>query len=246
MFREILYLIAMQIKEVKSYALGYVFFSLLFPLGFMLVFGSLVSASYVLRIVSGTLTAYLFISTFSSVANNLANEIESGRFSLIMSSGVRKEIYSISIALSQILLDIVPILTILAIGVSAFHLQLKSIPLFIMAISTSITLSAIFGMTLASIIKNPYEVSQYSSVLGFALTFFAPVYYPLSFIPLPYRYLVFLEPSTYVSQSIYYSLEGNTYSLLWSFGAIIMSFLFSILNTQKVHKHFLKFRPVSL
>ncbi|AWR93601.1 ABC transporter permease [Acidianus brierleyi] len=232
MLREILYIVVMQIKGAKSYALGYVFFSLLFPLGFMLVFASFVSNSYRLYIISGTLTAYLFISTFTAVANNLANEIESGRFSLILDAGVRKELYSISIALSQIILDIMPILTILTIGVLIYNIQLKSIPLIIIALSSSIALSSIFGMTLASVIKNPYEVSQYSNVLGFALTFFAPVYYPLSFIPLPYRYLVFLEPSTYVSQSIYYSLEGNAYSLLWSLGAVMISFLLTIINKR--------------
>lgn len=230
MIREMLYLIAMQLKGVKSYLLGYVFFSLLFPLGFMLVFKSLLLSSYDLYVMSGTLTAYLFIGTFSAVANNLANEIDSGRFSLIIGAGVRREVYSISIALSQIISDIAGIVTILAIGLLAYHIQLKSIPLFIIALGSSIILSATFGMMLASIIKNPYEVSQYSSVLSFALTFFAPVYYPLSLIPLPFRYLVFIEPSTYVSQAIYYSLEGSPYSLLWSIGAVIIAIFLVTVN----------------
>lgn len=230
MFREILYLVVMQIKGVKSYLIAYAFFSLLFPLGFMLVFGSLLSSSYVLYVVSGTLTAYLFISTFTAVANNLANEIESGRFSLIIGAGIRKEVYSLSIVLSQIITDIAAILTILGIGLYVYHVQLESVPLFIIALCSSISLSATFGMVLASVIKNPFQVSQYSSVLSFALTFFAPVYYPLSLIPLPYRYLVFIEPSTYVSQAIYYSLEGNPYSLLWSIGAIIIALFLSTMG----------------
>ena len=230
MFREIFYLVTMQLKGVKSYLIGYAFFSLLFPLGFMLEFGSLLSSSYVLYVVSGTLTAYLFIGTFTAVANNLANEMESGRFSLIIGTGIRKEVYSLSIVLSEIVADIVGILTILAIGLYVYHVELKSIPLFIIALCSSIGLSATFGQVLASAIKNPYEVSQYSSVLGFALTFFAPVYYPLSIIPLPFRYLAFIEPSTYVSLAIHYSLEGSPYSLVWSLGAIIMALLLSAMG----------------
>ncbi|BCU66694.1 multidrug ABC transporter ATP-binding protein [Sulfolobales archaeon HS-7] len=232
MFREIFYLVAMQIKGIKSYAIGYVFFSLLFPLGFMLVFGSFLTGPYVIYIISGTITAYLFVSTFGSVANNLANEIEGGRFSLIIGGGVRREVYSLSISLSQVILDISSILAILAVGFLVYHLQLKSIPLFVIALGSSIIMSATFGMVLASILKNPYVVSQYSTVLGFALTFFAPVYYPLSFIPLPFRYLVFLEPSTYVSQAIYYSIEGNPYSLLWSLAVIALALF--LITTNKI------------
>ena len=35
MLRELLYLTVMQLKAIRAYLVGYVFFSLLFPLGFM-------------------------------------------------------------------------------------------------------------------------------------------------------------------------------------------------------------------
>ncbi|MEM3329620.1 MAG: ABC transporter permease [Saccharolobus sp.] len=229
-------LVIMQLKMIKAYLPIFLFFSILFPLGFMLVFGYISVSSLTPYIVSGTITFYISVGVLTSVAQSLAFERNTGRFSLMIASGVPRELYAISIALSNGISTLIIIPIILALGHYILHVEIKSIPFLIIAIISSIFMSSMLGMTLGLGIKNIHVVNQYSTIIGFVLSFFAPVYFPLTFIPLPYRYLVFIEPTTYVSQALYYSLVGKIESILWSLGILIFGFFFVFLNNYVIKR----------
>ena len=111
--------------------------------------------------ISGTLTAYVFTSTFTSVAVVMSRERELGRYALIFVSGVSTELYSLSIALAQVISDTVPFVTIIALGFLLFHIEIESVPLLLLALASSILLTSSFGSFLASIIRNSYQVGQF-------------------------------------------------------------------------------------
>ncbi|BDB98014.1 ABC transporter permease [Saccharolobus caldissimus] len=236
MLTEFINLIIMQIKMIKAYLPAFLFFSILFPIGFMLVFGYISIHSLTPYIVAGTITFYISVGVLTSVAQSLAFERNAGRFSLMIATGIPRELYAISIALSNGLATLIMVPIILILGEYLLHVEIKSIPYLIVALISSIFMGSMMGMALGLGIKNMYAVNQYSVIIGFVLSFFAPVYFPITFIPLPYRYITFLEPTTYVSQALYYSFAGNIISLLWSFGIIVFGFIFVILSRYVIKR----------
>ena len=232
--REFIDLIIMQFKTIKAYLAVFLFIPILFPIAIILVFGSISMKEFTPYIVAGTITFDISIGVITLVAQILASEKQSGRFSLMIAAGIPKEVYAISIALSYGLADILSIIVILLVGIYFLHLQVASIPYLAIAIIASIFMASVFGMTLGLGIKNPYAVYQYSQIIGLTLTFFAPVYFPITFIPIPFRYLAYLEPTTYVSQAIYNAFGGNPASLLWSLGIVIIGVIFVIISRYAI------------
>ncbi|AOL15502.1 multidrug ABC transporter ATP-binding protein [Sulfolobus sp. A20] len=230
MLSEFFNLIVMQFKMVKAYLPAFLFFSILFPIGFMLVFGNISIKSLTPYIVAGTITFYISVGVLTSVAQSLAFERNAGRFSLMIATGIPRELYAISIALSNGLGTLIMVPIILILGEFLLHVRILSIPYLIVSLLASIFMGSMLGMTLGLGIRNLYAVNQYSTIIGFVLSFFAPVYFPLYFIPLPFRYLTFLEPTTYVSQALYNALIGNPSSLLWCLGIIVYAIIFVLLN----------------
>jgi len=230
MLREFLDLIVMQLKMIKAYLPVFLFFSILFPIGFMLVFGYISVKELSPYIVAGTITFYVSVGVLTSVAQSLGFERNSGRFSLMVATGIPKELYAISIALSNGLATLIMIPIILALGAYFLHVVIGSVLYLVVALVSAIFMASMFGMTLGLGIKNMYAVNQYSTIIGFVLSFFAPVYFPLTFIPLPFRYLTYIEPTTYVSQALYNAFIGNPLSLLWSLGIVIIGIIFMIIS----------------
>jgi ABC-2 type transport system permease protein len=68
MLTEFVNLIIMQIKMIKAYLPAFLFFSILFPIGFMLVFGYISIHSLTPYIVAGTITFYISVGVLKSVA----------------------------------------------------------------------------------------------------------------------------------------------------------------------------------
>ncbi|ACP37851.1 ABC transporter permease [Saccharolobus islandicus] len=236
MLSEFLNLIVMQLKMIRAYLPVFLFFSILFPIGFMLVFGYISIRSLTPFIVAGTITFYVSIGVLTSVAQSLAFERNAGRFSLMIATGIPREFYAISIALSNGIATLIMIPIILVLGSYLLHVEIKSIPFLLIALLSSLFMASMLGMALGLGIRNIYAVNQYSTIISFVLSFFAPVYFPVAFIPLPFRYLTYIEPTTYVAQALYYAFIGNPLSLLWSLGIIIFGFIFVILSRYVIRR----------
>lgn len=73
-----------------------------------------------------------------------------------------------------------------------------------------------------------YAMVNQMSQLPFPCPFFAPVYFPFNLVPLPFRYLTLLEPTTYASQSMSMAIVGNASSLLWVLGDLVYGLVFFI------------------
>ncbi|BBD72113.1 multidrug ABC transporter ATP-binding protein [Sulfodiicoccus acidiphilus] len=226
-------LLKMQLKMVKSYLPSVVFFSLFFPLGLLLLFKFVSAASASFYVISGTATFYVFVSVVSGVAQILAGERNRGRFSLMLAAGVPRELYSFTIAVSNgistlVVLPVVIVLGELLLGVVV---PLEAVPLLTVSAVLSLFSSSMLGMLLGLGIRSQRAVNQYSNVIAFVLSFFAPVYFPPSIVPIPFRYLTYLEPTTYVSQSLYYSLHGSLLALPWDVGVFLTGLIFAVASS---------------
>jgi len=226
-------LLKMQFKMAKSYLPSVIFFSIFFPIGFLLLFRFVASSSASYYIISGTATFYVFINAVSGVAQILAAERNRGRFSLMIASGVPKELYSFTIALSAGIstLVVVPVIILLGELLLGITIPLGALPLLVISAILSLFSSSMLGMFMGLAIRSQRAVNQYSNLVAFVLSFFAPVYFPPTLVPMPFMYLTYLEPTTYVSQALYYSLHGSLLSLPWDAGVLLTGMLFAIASS---------------
>jgi len=219
--KEFFNLVIMQFKMIKVYLPAIVFYSVFIPIGMLLIFGinSLPTArGYA---IAGTITTLMAISGITGVAQTIAYERNVGRFSLLLAAGIRPWLYAISIVISYGISSILTIPVVILTGDYVFGVKVGSIYMLIYAIVTSLFTSSMIGLGLGYSIKNIQAINQLSPIIAFTIIFFAPVYYSLEVVPSFLVPLTLLEPTTYMSQAIYYAIQGSTISLLWSTGCLI-------------------------
>lgn len=238
MFREFIYLLVMGFKETKAWLPIAIFFSVIFPIGILIAFGYITSSTFKSYLISGTITFYISIGTTLVVAQSIATERQQGRLSLLIASGIPKELYVIAIALVNGITTFLVVPILLIAGTLLLHIIISSPLLLIFSVLVSVFMGMMFGMLIGFGFKTIREVNQYSQIISSGLSFFAPVYFPYYLVPLPFRYLTLLEPTTYVSQSISYALQGNPESLLWALGASIYGIVFLVITNYIIRKRY--------
>ncbi|BDC17904.1 ABC transporter permease [Acidianus sp. HS-5] len=224
MIKEFLNLVIMRLKTAKAYIASLIFFSVFFPIGLLLMMGSVARSSFSIYIIAGTITFYIAVSMINSVAQQIGYERETGRISLMISSGIPMQLSVLAIALCSGLQTIVVTPLMIFVGDAFLGITPLCIATLALTLLLSLVLGSMLGAFLAFLIRSVRAINQYSNILSFTLAFFAPVYYPPCVIPLPFRYLTYLEPTTYVSRAIYYSYLGQgLQALIWNLGIVIYS-----------------------
>jgi ABC-2 type transport system permease protein len=113
----------------------------------------------------------------------------------------------------------------LAILVVLFDLYVRASPLQVLGIVAVMVLmfltSISLGFALASISADIVQSFAYTRLLSTLFSTLPPVYYPITLIPLPYRYLAYLSPTTYASEiaqnlSGFLQLSGGMVALDWA------------------------------
>lgn len=139
---------------------------------------------------------------------------------MVVSSPTSAFMYMLGMALSEIIFSLpaIVILTILAV------LFIKT------TIIGAIIISAVMALMFSFSIALGFFLSTYSTdivqnyafigILSIFLTTIPPVYYPITYIPLPWRYIAYLSPTTYAAEIIqsaigYLQLSPLTLAVDW-------------------------------
>lgn len=119
---------------------------------------------------------------------------------MVVSSPTGPGTYIAGMALSQIVYSI-PTLALLVIF-NVLFVQLTALGSFILFLdmATIFTFSVFLGFFLSTISTDIVQTWAFSGILAPILTTIPPVYYPISYIPMPYRYLAYISPTTYAAQ----------------------------------------------
>ncbi len=119
---------------------------------------------------------------------------------MIVSSPTPSMIYIFGMAISEIVYSI-PTLTLLIILNILFVKTtiIGGITIFF-DMATIFTFSISLGFLLSTFSSDIIQSWAFSGILSPILTTLPPVYYPISYIPYPYRYLSYLSPTTYAAE----------------------------------------------
>ncbi len=139
---------------------------------------------------------------------------------MIVGSPTKAGVYVAGMTISELIYSS-PAFAILAV---LFTLYVHASPLQTMAIVAVMLLmfltSVALGFLLASISSDIIQSYAFSRLLSILFSTIPPVYYPITFIPLPWRYLAYLSPTTYASEIAQnaaglVSLTATTIDVAW-------------------------------
>jgi ABC-2 type transport system permease protein len=119
---------------------------------------------------------------------------------MVVSSPTGWTTYLAGMAISEIVYSI-PALTVLVI-LADYYLVLsiagivELIAVFLLMFFASIAI----GFTLSTFSSDIVQSYAFSRLISTLFSTIPPVYYPITFIPLPFRYLAYLSPTTYAAE----------------------------------------------
>jgi len=128
---------------------------------------------------------------------------------MVVSSPTTPAVYVLGMAISEIVYSIPALITLVVLmGVFVHPSALQALDLLgVMALmfSTSVTI----GFTLSTFSSDVVQSFAFSALISTLFSTLPPVYYPITYIPLPFRYLAYLSPTTYAAE-----IAQSTTSLL--------------------------------
>jgi ABC-2 type transport system permease protein len=187
------------IYEMKNYPVNLVN-TVLSPLSFLVVIDFVSRGALIGQAIEGGLIMSMFQSGMSLQGDlsHLKNDFKLQ--DMLVSSPASPVIYVVGMAASEVIYNLPALAILAALGAIYIHpsaLQaLELTAALLLMFLTSITIGFMFA-TLSSDIVQSFAWSRLLTTVFTAIT---PVYYPITYIPLPFRYLAYLSPTTYAAQ----------------------------------------------
>lgn len=155
----------------------------------------------------------LFVSGGLSLQPDLAHLKNDFKFQdMIVSSPTTAAVYLWGMSISELIFNI-PSLTVLLILASFFiHASVIGVIEIFVVLFLLYLFSVVFGFFLSTLTTDVIQSYSFTGILSILLTTIAPVYYPITYIPLPYRYIAYISPTTYAAGIIQNALGYLTLS----------------------------------
>jgi ABC-2 type transport system permease protein len=191
------------IYEMKNYP-AVLIITVLSPLSFLtLIF--FISGGTLLEVgIVGGLIMTMFSAGTSLQADlsHLKNDFKLQ--DMVVGSPTSASVYVAGMALSELIYSS-PALAILALLFALFiHIPLISVLGIVIVLLLMFLMSISLGFAFATFSTDIVQSFAFTRLLSLLFTTLAPVYYPVSYIPLPWRYLAYLSPTTYAAQIAQY------------------------------------------
>jgi len=97
--------------------------------------------------------------------------------------------------------------------------------------------SIAIGFTLSTFSTDIVQSFAFSRLISTLFSTIPPVYYPITYIPLPYRYLAYLSPTTYAAELAqsaagYLTISPTTMALDWTILVTVTVALFIVAKSK--------------
>jgi len=156
---------------------------------------------------------------------------------LVVSSPTSAGAYVTGMAIGELIYSL-PALVVLVI-LAAIYLHpsaaaaLQLLGVLLLMFLASVTL----GFTLSTFASDIIQSWAFSNMISTLFSTLPPVYYPITYIPLPYQYLAYLSPTTYaaeIAQSATGIITLSTSSAVIAWSVLVASsFVFLLISMKK-------------
>jgi ABC-2 type transport system permease protein len=211
--------------------------TVLSPLSFLLVIVFVSHGSLIGEAVEGGLIMSMFSAGVALQADlsHLKNDFKLQ--DMVVSSPTTWQTYMFGMAISEIVYSF-PALIVLSI--LAYYFMNLSTPA-ILAVTGVLLLmfltSIAIGFTLSTVSTDIVQSFAFSRLISTLFSTIPPVYYPITYIPLPYRYLAYLSPTTYAAELAqgaagYLTLQPATMAFDWTVLTAVTVTLFLVARSK--------------
>ncbi len=211
--------------------------TVLAPISFLVIVNFVSQGALLSQAIEGAFIMSMFSSGMGlqSDLSHLKNDFKIQ--DMVVSSPASPAAYVFGMALSEVVYSI-PALVTLAVLMAVFvhpgaveALELAAVML--MMFTTSVTL----GFTLSTFTSDIVQSFAFSGLISTLFTTLPPVYYPITYIPLPFRYLAYISPTTYaaeIAQSATGLLQVSTDSIVLAWVVLAaVTVVFGVLAVTK-------------
>lgn len=139
---------------------------------------------------------------------------------MVVSSPTGPGTYVLGMAISEIVYSMPTLLILIIFNVLFVNTTILGAIIIFLDMLTIFTFSISLGFFLSTLSSDIVQSWAFSGILSPILTTIPPVYYPISYIPVPYRYLAYISPTTYSAQIAqnavgFADLSNSTVVLYW-------------------------------
>ena len=156
---------------------------------------------------------------------------------MIVSSPTTWQTYMFGMAISEIVYSLPALIVLLVLA--HYYVQLSAVgALSLLGVLLLMFLTSVaIGFTLSTFSTDIVQSFAFSRLISTLFSTIPPVYYPITYIPLPYRYLAYLSPTTYAAELAqgaagYLSLTPTTTALDWIVLTAVTTALFIVARSK--------------
>ncbi|GGM77464.1 multidrug ABC transporter permease [Thermogymnomonas acidicola] len=173
--------------------------TLLAPLS-MLAVVTFATHGGLIRVASEGALIMLMVSSGTSLQGDLSHLKNDMRLQdMVVSSPTSALTYVFGMAVSEIVYSVPSILVLALISSFFLHLGPLQLLFFILDLALVFTFSITLGFMLSTFSSDIVQSWAFSRLISPILSTLPPVYYPITYIPFPFRYLAFISPTTYAA-----------------------------------------------
>lgn len=145
---------------------------------------------------------------------------------MVVSSPTSWITYVSGMAVSELVYSLPAIIVLSVLAFYFVHMSMAGTVLFIAVLILVFATSMAIGYTFATFSTDIVQSFAFSRLISTLFSTIPPVYYPITYIPTPFRYLAYLSPTTYAAQLSQY--EGGYLHLSQEMVAISWIVLISV------------------
>ena len=156
---------------------------------------------------------------------------------MVVSSPTPWPTYVVGMATSEIVYSL-PAIAVLGILAGYFlHMSVSGVLQMLLVLLLMFLTSIALGYTFATLSSDIVQSFAFSRLLATLFSTIPPVYYPITYIPLPFRYLAYLSPTTYAASLVqnavgYITLSSSAIMLDWTILIGVTVALLAIAKTK--------------
>lgn len=156
---------------------------------------------------------------------------------MVVSSPTGPGTYVLGMAVSEIVYSIPTIALLIVFNILFVKPSPEGAFIIFLDMALIFTFSVSLGFLLSTLSSDIIQSWAFSGILSPLLTTIPPVYYPISYIPLPWRYLAYASPTTYSAQIAqnaagFITLPSGDLILYWII-LILITLVFSYLALKR-------------
>jgi ABC-2 type transport system permease protein len=119
---------------------------------------------------------------------------------MVVSSPTTWQTYMFGMALSEIVYALPALVVLVLLAYYFMNLPALGILIFVGVLLLMFLTSIAIGFTLSTFSTDIVQSFAFSRLISTLFSTIPPVYYPITYIPLPYRYIAYLSPTTYAAE----------------------------------------------